>query len=313
MDYKTLGRTGLRVSRMGLGCGGHSRLGQSTGRSEEESIAVVREAIHLGVNFIDTAEAYRTESIVGRSIRDLARDELVLSTKVHAKDDDRLSSAAEFRSRVLAGLERLAVDYVDILHVHGLSSQDYGYVKTELVPVLQKLQSEGRVRFIGVTEAFAPDPTHRMLTMAAGDEFWDVIMVGFNIPNQSARERVFPWTIEKRVGTLGMFAVRRALSNPDRLRELIRELVDAGSLKASDFDLADPLGFLVAPGVAQTVTEAAYRFCLWEPGMDVVLSGTGNVEHLRENARFLSSPPLPTEITEKLRRLFSGIDTISGN
>jgi aryl-alcohol dehydrogenase-like predicted oxidoreductase len=313
MDYKTLGRTGLRVSRMGLGCGGHSRLGQSTGRSEEESIAVVREAIHLGVNFIDTAEAYRTESIVGRSIRDLARDELVLSTKVHARDDDRLSSAAEFRSRVLAGLERLAVDYVDILHVHGLSSQDYGYVKTELVPVLQKLQSEGRVRFIGVTEAFAPDPTHRMLTMAAGDEFWDVIMVGFNILNQSARERVFPWTIEKRVGTLGMFAVRRALSNPDRLRELIRELVDAGSLKASDLDLADPLGFLVAPGVAQTVTEAAYRFCLWEPGMDVVLSGTGNVEHLRENARFLSSPPLPTEITEKLRRLFSGIDTISGN
>lgn len=313
MDYTTLGRTQLRVSRMGLGCGGHSRLGQATGRSEAESITVVHEAFELGVNFIDTAEGYGTEPIVALAIRHMARKDLVLSTKVHARAEDRLSSPAEYRSRVVAGLERLGVDYVDVLHVHGLSCDDYGYVRQELVPVLQELQREGRVRFIGVTEAFAPDPTHRMLSMAEVDDCWDVIMVGFNILNQTARERVFPWTLDKRVGTLGMFAVRRALSNPVRLRELIRELADAGKLNGSEFDLEDPLGFLVESGVAESVTEAAYRFCLWEPGMDVVLSGTGNVGHLRENARFLSSPALPPEIVKKLRRLFQGIDSVSGN
>ncbi|MBN1460544.1 MAG: aldo/keto reductase, partial [Armatimonadetes bacterium] len=66
MDYTTLGRTGLRVSVMGLGAGGHSRLGQSYGNTEVESEEVVRRALDLGVNFFDTAEAYDTEEILGR-------------------------------------------------------------------------------------------------------------------------------------------------------------------------------------------------------------------------------------------------------
>ena len=69
MQYTTLGRTGLKVSVAGLGCGGHSRLGQKTGRTEQESIQVVRQALDLGINLIDTAEAYGTESIVGKAIQ----------------------------------------------------------------------------------------------------------------------------------------------------------------------------------------------------------------------------------------------------
>jgi len=61
MEYTTLGRTGLKVSRMGLGCGGHSRLGLSTGSTETEAENVVRAALSLGINFIDTAEGYGTE------------------------------------------------------------------------------------------------------------------------------------------------------------------------------------------------------------------------------------------------------------
>jgi len=63
MQYATLGRTGLRVSVAGLGCGGNSRLGLSVGKSEQEAIALVRCAIDLGVNFFDTAEAYGTEEV----------------------------------------------------------------------------------------------------------------------------------------------------------------------------------------------------------------------------------------------------------
>ncbi len=68
MDYTTLGRTGLRVSVAGLGCGGNSRLGKADGRSFAESVAVVRRALDLGVNFLDTAAAYGTEEIVGDAI-----------------------------------------------------------------------------------------------------------------------------------------------------------------------------------------------------------------------------------------------------
>ena len=70
MEQVVLGRTGLKTSVAGLGCGGHSRLGQATGRSEKESIEIVKRALDLGVDFIDTARVYGTEGIVGKASRD---------------------------------------------------------------------------------------------------------------------------------------------------------------------------------------------------------------------------------------------------
>ena len=68
MDTVVLGRTGLEVSVAGLGCGGHSRLGQAKGATEEESVRLVHQALELGVTYIDTARAYGTEDIVGRGL-----------------------------------------------------------------------------------------------------------------------------------------------------------------------------------------------------------------------------------------------------
>lgn len=144
-----------------------------------------------------------------------------------------------------------------------------------------------------------------MLTLAANDDDWDVVMVGFNIINQSARQRVLPWTQAKRIGTLGMFAVRRALSDPAALRALVMELVTDGQVDAADFE--EPLGFL------DDITDGAYRFCRYEPGIDVILSGTGNVEHLKANAASLSRPPLPPDLVERLHRIFARVDSVSGN
>jgi len=77
MHYKILGRTGLNVSVAGLGCGGHSRLGQTYGNTLEQSADVVRAALDLGINFIDTAAAYGTEKIVGEAVRD-RRDKVII-------------------------------------------------------------------------------------------------------------------------------------------------------------------------------------------------------------------------------------------
>ena len=88
MEYTTLGRSGLHVSIAGLGCGGHSRLGTKTGKSEQESIAVVRQALDLGINLIDTAEAYGTEAIVGKALQGVPRDQVVIATKKLAPAQD---------------------------------------------------------------------------------------------------------------------------------------------------------------------------------------------------------------------------------
>ena len=80
MQRTTLGRTGFEVSVAGLGCGGYSRLGQAYGASVSESEALIAAALDLGVNFVDTAPAYRTENIVGRALRG-RRESAVVSTK----------------------------------------------------------------------------------------------------------------------------------------------------------------------------------------------------------------------------------------
>lgn len=313
MEQVTLGRTGLRVGVMGLGAGGHSRLGQSQGKSEAESIAVVRRALELGANLIDTAEAYKTEPIVGKAVAGVPRDSYVLSTKKGPRTPEGPISAADYRAGVEAGLQRLGLDHVDILHVHGVKPDEYAHVREELIPVLLQLRDEGKIRWLGITENFGDDPTHVTLVTAIQDKVWDVMMVGFNLLNHSAREYVLPYTQAQGIGTLCMFAVRRALSNPEALKELIAKLVASGEIDLTGYNSEKPLDFLTAPNVASSLTEAAYRYCRHEPGMDVVLSGTGSIAHLEDNARALQMPPLPQQALDRVNKLFAGVDSVSGN
>lgn len=310
MDHTLLGRTGLEVSVMGVGCGGPSRMGQRSGKTEEESVAIIRQALDAGINFIDTAEAYETEDIVGKAIQGIDRGSVVLSTKI--KTWDNLTPNDVQRS-LEESLNRLGTDYIDIYHLHGVLLQDYDDLVSEIVPILQKMREQGKIRFIGITERFSLDPQHAMLQRALKDDLWDVMMVGFNILNQSARDLVFPKTVESNIGILIMFAVRLALSRPERLNELIRELIEKGQVNPSDVDGNDPLGFLVHEGGAVSLTDAAYRFCRYEPGAHVILSGTGNIAHLKANVESLSRPPLPREDLTKLKKLFQNVDSVSGH
>ena len=125
---------------MGFGCGGPSRAGQSTGRSESESVAVVRQALEAGINFVDTAEAYRTEEIVGQAIKGLDRSKLVLSTKKRTRQQ---LTAQDVEQSLEASLKRLGTDYIDIYHLHGVVLPDYEYLASEIVPVLQRLREQG--------------------------------------------------------------------------------------------------------------------------------------------------------------------------
>ena len=163
-----------------------------------------------------------------------------------------------------------------------------------------------------MTEAFNGDRGHEMLRRTTRDDCWDVIMVGFNILNQSARDRVLAAAQKKNIGVLCMFAVRAALSRPEKLRQTVRELIAGGKLGGVSIDADDPLGFVVRDGGAASVVEAAYRFCRDEPGMHVILSGTGNIAHLDENIAAMQLPPLPPSVRDRLVQMFRGIDCVSG-
>jgi aryl-alcohol dehydrogenase-like predicted oxidoreductase len=314
MDTKILGRTGLTVSVAGLGCGGHSRLGQTYGNSVEQSVAVVRAAIDMGINFIDTAAAYGTEKIVGEAVRGL-RDKVVISTKTAIQPWGEPKAAPFTGAQVLEQLEknlaRLGTDYIDVYNLHGIVERQLGHVSAEIVPALIRAREQGKIRFLGITEHFMADTSHRMLSAAIPTGVWDVVMVGFNLLNPSARRNVLRLTQAHNVGVQDMFAVRRALSNPEGLKEALEAIEKAGQLDRSRIDAGDPLGFL--KDGTEGIVDAAYRFCRHEPGIDVVLTGTGKVEHLKENVASINRGPLPAKMLAKLEELFGQVDSVSGN
>ena len=312
MEYVTLGRTGLRGSVLGLGGGGHSRLGQRAGATTAESVAIVKSALALGINFIDTAEAYGTEEFVGAALSGVHRKDIILSTKKSTTTDGRQITPAELARGLDDSLTRLQTDYVDIYHLHGVRAEQYDYAVTELVPAMLKLRDQGKIRFLGITEAFGSDTGHLMLSRAVQDEYWDVMMVGYNILNQSVRERVLAETMRRDIGILCMFAVRDALSRPEKLRQTIAELVEQGLIDRDLLDPQNPLGFVTAAANVGSLPEAAYRFCRAEPGIHVVLSGTGNLEHLQENVAAILKPPLAPEVRRRLIDIFARVDTVSG-
>lgn len=314
MQRITLGRTGLEVSVAGLGCGGHSRLGQSYGASQAESIAVVHRALDLGINVVDTARLYGTEDLVGRALVG-RRDDVVLSTKALPVDGDRPLSAARLRSSVEKSLSRLRTDHVDIFFVHGMKAGDVHHTRHLLVPELLALQAEGKIRFLAASEAFASDHGHDALgeSLDAGDDWFDVLMVGHNPFNPSARDRVLAVTDARGIGVYVMFAVRKALASADGVRRVVAGLVDSGQVDPCAVDLNDPLGFLLGEDGATSLPEAAYRFARHEPGCHVVLTGTGSVDHLVENVAAINGPPLPDDHLTRLQSLFGQIDSVTGD
>jgi aryl-alcohol dehydrogenase-like predicted oxidoreductase len=303
MEYRTLGRTGLRTSVCGLGGGGESRLGLRKGSTEEQAIAVVRRAVDLGITFFDTAPNYGTEGVIGRALEG-RRDGVVISSKTLARrNDGSLVDRADVRRGIEDTLRRLRTDVVDVYHVHRVRPEDYEHTRDEIVPELLALRDEGAIRALGISESTGHDARHSMLAGALDDGCWDVLMTGFTFFNQSARDVLFPEAMRQGVGIEIMASARSYFSRPEQLAAEIRRLVEAGVIGPEDVDVADPLGFLADAGVG-SLSEASYRFVAHEPGVHVVLVGTGDIVHLEENARSLSAGPLPAEVTERLVALF---------
>ncbi|AWT59463.1 MAG: Aldo-keto reductase IolS [Candidatus Moanabacter tarae] len=310
MEYTSLGRTELKVSVAGLGCGGFSRIGKGTGKSDADSISIIRKALDLGVTFIDTAAVYGTESLVGRAIKGYERDELVLSTKALVNKENGLQSPEQLTLSLEHSLQSLGVDYVEVFHLHGVRPKEYDYVCETVLPFLIRQQEKGKFKFLGITESPPEDSGHRTLARAVKTEFFPVIMVAFHMLHQSARKLIFPITREKNIGVLCMFAVRLLFSESGRLKRVVRTLVEKGQLPMEFNQDAEPLDFLIHEAGALSIIDAAYRYCRHSNGPDVVLFGTGNLDHLKANIDSLLRPALPESDVAKLETLFGALTNI---
>ena len=307
VDYRALGRTGLNESLVSLGTGGPSNFGQRTGSSFQDQYALVHAALDMGVNFFDTAAAYReSEELLGRTLADVPRDKYIVATKCSLFDRDdnnRLVSADEVINQCERSLRRLQIDAIDVYQLHGVVPDRYDEVVERLYPALQRLREQGKIRFIGITELFFSDPSHKMLCRAVPSGLWDSVMLKYGMLNQAAAWKVLPLCQEHNIGVLNMAPVRVKLSQGDELIALMAGWVARGLIPADALPDEDPLGWLVH-GSTDSVISAGYKFAAAHTAVSTVLTGTANLEHLKINAAAILGQPLPPEDTRRLKQLF---------
>lgn len=324
MDYRLLGRTGLRVSVLGFGCGDVGGL-IVRGTPAERERAVAR-AVELGVNYFDTAAAYGkglSEQHLGQALKAL-RPDVYVGTKFRVPEDATDIGGAVTRS-LEESLGRLGLDRVDLLQLHNtlaaqhssnrLSGDD---VLDQVIPALERLREAGKIRFYGITANGETDTLHRVIDSGRVD----TAQVFYNLLDPSAGGAVpagFPGhdfrqlLSHTRAQRMGVIVVRvlagGALSGTADRHPLAMPSVApiaSGPDYASDVARARALQPIVGEGHAGSLVEAALRFPLANDAVSTVLLGYSTVEHLEYAAASIGKGPLPPAAMERLAALWRG-------
>lgn len=157
MEYRKIGRTGMKVSALSFGASSLGSVFRET--KESEAVAAVHTAVEGGMNFIDVSPYYghyKAETVLGKALREIQRDKYYLSTKVGRYGQDGVNtwdySARRATESVYESMERLGVDHIDLINVHDIEFADLHQVVDETLPALVALRDKGVVGHVGITD-----------------------------------------------------------------------------------------------------------------------------------------------------------------
>ena len=211
MKYVKLGSTGMEVSRLCLGCmtfGVSDRGNHSWTLDEEKSRPLIRQALELGINFLDTANVYSdgtSEEIVGRAVRDFARrEEVVIATKVHGRMRPGPNGAGLSRRAILSeidsSLRRLGTDYVDLYQIH---RWDPTTPIEETLEALHDVVKAGKARYIGASSMYAWQFSKALYTsrLQGWTEFVSM-QNHLNLLNREEEREMLPLCVDQKIAVL---------------------------------------------------------------------------------------------------------------
>jgi aryl-alcohol dehydrogenase-like predicted oxidoreductase len=326
MQMRGFGRTGMKISALGFGCGAVGGIMVRGDPADQERL--VARALAVGVNYFDTAVLYgdgESERNLGRVLQKLRPAEAIVGTKVRIPPD-AFGRIAEMIATSLEGsLARLHLGQVDILHLHnpitlagGGSALSVRQVLDDVVPAFQHLRLQGKIRFLGISAIGDTAALHQVIDA----DVFDSAQVVYNMLNPSAGEalpqnypaqdygRLFDHTLAAAVGVVGIrvlaggalsgLAERHPIASP------APEPIGSAMSYDADIEHARRLMPLVQEGFAGSLTEAATRFALSHPAMGTILVGMATPQQFEDALAAVEKGPLPQAALDRLSALRQG-------
>jgi aryl-alcohol dehydrogenase-like predicted oxidoreductase len=326
MEMRTFGRSGMRLSILGFGCGAVGGL-MVRGDPADQERAVAR-ALEAGVNYFDTAVQYgngESERNLGRILKMLKPADAVVGTKVRlpASDFGRIGDAVA--ASLDGSLQRLGLERVDIFHLHnaitmtgGGESLAVGQVLDEVVPAFERLRRQGKVRFLGITAVGDTAALHDVIDARV----FDSAQVSYNMLNPSAAAvlpgnypaqdyaRLFEHTRTAGVGVVGIRVLAggalSGLAERHPIASAPPEPIGSASSYEADLARARRLMPLVAEGFSESLPELATRFAISHPAMGTILVGIATPAQFEQALAAVQKGPLPQAALDRLAVLQQG-------
>jgi 1-deoxyxylulose-5-phosphate synthase len=305
MDYVNLGRTGLKVSRLCLGCmsyGTRERREREWMLAEEESRPFIRRALELGINFFDTADMYSrgaSEEVLGRALADFTRrDQVVIATKVFFPmgegPNDRGLSRKHILDAIDASLRRLGTDYVDLYQIH---RWDTSTPIEETLAALHDVVRAGKARYLGASSMYAWQLA-RSLYLADRHGWTRFVSMQnhYNLVYREEEREMLPLCREEGLGVIPWSPLARGFLAGGRRRgggrgETRRAQSDRMAhqmyYQDSDYDVAERAAE-VAGRLGARPAQVALAWLLHQPGVTAPILGATRLEHLEEAAAALA-------------------------
>ena len=296
MDYRKLGRTGLDVSRLCLGCmtyGVPERGSHPWTLDEAQSRPFIRKALELGINFFDTSNSYSdgtSEEILGRALRDFARrDEVVIATKVFFPWRPGPNGGGLSRKAILtaidASLQRLGTDYVDLYQIH---RWDYGTPIEETLETLHDVVKAGKARYLGASSMFAWQFCQALsLADRHGWTRFVTMQNHYNLLNREEEREMLPLCAAEGIGVLPWSPLARGRLTRDWDARSTRSESDQvlQTLYAASEDADRTVVERVAAIAAQRGVPRAQVALAWvaqQPSVTAPIVGASQLHHLND-------------------------------
>ncbi|GGF61049.1 oxidoreductase [Paenibacillus albidus] len=300
MKYRPLGATGLDVSVLSFGASSLGSVFRDI--NEAEGIRTVHTAVAQGINYIDVSPYYgltQAETVLGKAIKDLPRDQFLLSTKAGRTGADEFNySAGHIEASLAASLKRLETDYVDILLLHDMEFVPFEQVIEEAIPALYRLKEQGKARFVGVSGL----PLHIFEQTLAKTDLDVILSYCHYSLNDTSLLKLLPLLHDKKVGLVN--------ASPISMGQLSTRPVAEWHPAPEAVKLACKQAAAHCAAKGEDLSKLAIQFSVANEQIPTTLVSTGSVVNITNNIAW-TDEPLNEELLQEVLEILEPIHNLT--